>query len=471
MVESTPTSRRETLAALGAAVSAAGTGVGLAGCLQADPPAEEPSETLTVGVLQPLSTPGQVYGEQGLSGFLTGLAHKTGGEPRPLEPGEYTYVLDGVSEDGTDRETGSEAGSETETGTGTAAEIDVLVRDTEFAATTAVDRASELITQDGADVLYGVANTAAVSRLRTAILAEFDVPLVVCPAGSAALTRDTAQCHPQLFRTTAHAGMDATGSAAYLTDADTTRVGLVVTDDEFGETVREHYETAFARADGETEIVSDRTVATDAESVDWSRVLETATAADVEVLVAGVTDTGVATLTARCLSERPPFRLQASFGSRPALQALTAAIDDPTALSETRVGPFVSRYHWNQYDNPINDAFVRDHLAAYDRLPDLFTAGGFVAASGLVQALETTAPDPTGITETLRGMTIAETPKGTDAYSFRRRDNQARSPVTIAPLVASDEPGRPATIGPGQPVERVSGDRTLPEVDQSCDLR
>jgi len=131
----------------------------------------------------------------------------------------------------------------------------------------------------------------------------------------------------------------------------------------------------------------------------------------------------------------------------------------------------VSRYHWNQYDNPVNDAFVELHESAYGELPDLFTAGGFVAASAFVQALETAAPTAGEVAETLRGMAVAETPKGPEAYAFRRRDNQARSPVTIAPLSVTGEPEAPAAIGPGEPVMRIGGDRALPETEQSCDLR
>lgn len=445
MPESVPITRRETLAALGAA--------GLAGCLEAPATTTEIPDRLTVGVLQPLSTPGRAYGEQGLSGFLTGLAYETDGEPGPLEPGEYGYTLAATDADAEDTA------------------IDVRVRDTEFTATTAVDQASELVTQEGADVLYGIANAGGVASVREAVVTEFDVPLIVSPAGSAALTREAGQCHPQVFRTTAHAGMAARAGAAYLADGDVDRIGLVVTDGEFGETVRDAYRAAAAGEEGGTvEIVGEQTVATDAETVDWARVLERAGETDPEVVVAGVTDAGVAALTERTLREQPSFGLQASFGSGPGLRELAAAVEDPGAVSGA-VGPFVSRYHWNQYDNPVNDAFIERHESAYGELPDLFTAGSFVAASALVQALETAAPTAGEVAETLRGMTVAETPKGPEAYAFRRRDNQARSPVTIAPLAATDEPGAPAAVGPGEPVARIAGDRALPEAEQSCDLR
>jgi amino acid/amide ABC transporter substrate-binding protein, HAAT family (TC 3.A.1.4.-) len=60
-------------------------------------------------------------------------------------------------------------------------------------------------------------------------------------------------------------------------------------------------------------------------------------------------------------------------------------------------------------------------------------------------------------------MTVTETPKGHNAYAFRERDNQARSPVTIAPLATGDASDRPTLVGPGEPVARIAGRRLFPD--------
>jgi branched-chain amino acid transport system substrate-binding protein len=113
-------------------------------------------------------------------------------------------------------------------------------------------------------------------------------------------------------------------------------------------------------------------------------------------------------------------------------------------IKENEIGPFTTRYHWNQYDNPINDEFVDMYTGAYGKVPDLFTSGTFTAASAIDQGVRASgSTDGPDVAAAMRGMTVQDTPKGEDGYRFQEYNNQARSAMTIAYPVptADDLPG------------------------------
>jgi branched-chain amino acid transport system substrate-binding protein len=143
-------------------------------------------------------------------------------------------------------------------------------------------------------------------------------------------------------------------------------------------------------------------------------------------------------------------------------------------IRDAQLGPFTTRYHWNQYDNEINDAFVESYTSTYGKVPDLFTSGTFAAASSIAQAVETGgSTEGADIAAEMRGMTIAETPKGEDAYTYQEYNNQARSAMTVAYPVPNDEESWNAPIKPGEPLARIPAEQTtLPadDPDMNCSL-
>ena len=156
---------------------------------------------------------------------------------------------------------------------------------------------------------------------------------------------------------------------------------------------------------------------------------------------------------------------------------LQNVLGDPLTAEKIRnsnLGPFTTRYHWNQYDNEINNQFVENHAATYDVVPDLFTSGAFTAASAVVQAVESEGEvSRDAIVSGMRGMTVDDTPKGEGAYTFQEYNNQARSQMTVAnvEVTPDDQENWPAPIMPGSPVETVPAeDVTIPASEISCDL-
>ena len=158
-------------------------------------------------------------------------------------------------------------------------------------------------------------------------------------------------------------------------------------------------------------------------------------------------------------------------------RALNSEFDELTAeriQEEANIRGLTSRYYWNQYDNPINDKFVSSFEEDYGTLPAMFAGGTFAAGSEVAQAVEETgSQDPDDIAQEMRGMTIQESPKGEGAYVFQEHNNQAKSPMTIANLVPTEEENWGADVMPGEPLMTVGADEAaLPEDDpeMTCDL-
>jgi branched-chain amino acid transport system substrate-binding protein len=107
-------------------------------------------------------------------------------------------------------------------------------------------------------------------------------------------------------------------------------------------------------------------------------------------------------------------------------------------------------------------------------VPDLFTSGAFTAASAVIQAMnEEGEVSADAVVSGMTGMTVTDTPKGENGYSFQEYNNQARSEMTVAPVTVTPESQEnwPAAIQPGAPTQRVSADDvTIPAEDVSCDL-
>lgn len=79
-------------------------------------------------------------------------------------------------------------------------------------------------------------------------------------------------------------------------------------------------------------------------------------------------------------------------------------------------------------NNPMNDWMVRRHMEDHGFAADIFTSGGFAAASAIITALERTGgnTDARTLINTMRGMQF-ESPTGT--RYFRAEDHQAMQPL------------------------------------------
>ena len=416
------------------------------------------SGTFKIGVLQDFSGVLPAYGAQGTTGFYSGLAYKADSDPLgsdAVDEGDYEYEVGDVT-------------------------IELAVRDTQWDPSQSQQLAEDLATSEEVDMLYGVGNSNGANRVISQVVDRANIPYIPGPAASAAITNDSETCRDLVFRANENTAMDARSGGVYIAEqTDVERVALFGADEAFGRSVVNNYQ-AVLEANG-VEIVEQRFVPSD--YAEWDGLLDQAEQADAQGLVGGFTASALVPFGRSFLQGDYGMQLFGGFASRVTLNVLGDTLSSTLGdnftnqgLSDAEFGPFTTRYHWNQYDNSINDAFIDMHTDAYDVVPDLFTSGAFTAASSIVQAIEQAGEASSdAVVEAMTGMTVADTPKGEDGYMYQEYNNQARSDMTIAPVEVTTEEGDdqswPAAIKPGEPIETVPADQvTTPASEMSCDL-
>ncbi len=442
--------RRRVLESAGAAGIA-----GLAGCTGGVGGGGSASGTVKIGVLQPLSGDLKYYGQQSLWGFLSGLAYKAGDDPADVSTtGEHTVSVGDV-------------------------EYELLVRDTQFSADEAQSLATTLVQDDEVDLLFGCASSGAASRVSTTVAQTADVPYVAGPAASAGITASSETCAENVFRASENTAMDARSGGKYVAqETDVSSVYLFGADYSFGRAVVNNYRTVL-ESEG-VEIVGEKFVPQG--YTEWEGLLDNAQSAGAEGIVGGFTVATLPALFTSFLSGDYDYRVFGGFATQITNsivgQTLQKVLGEPLTaekIESAKLGPFTTRYHWNQYDNEVNSTFVDGYTSTYGVVPDLFTSGTFTAASAVAQAVEESgSTDGADVAEAMRGMTVTDTPKGEDGYAFQEYDNQARSSMTVAnPVPTTDEwtDSWDAAVMPGEPLATIPGEEaTVPSEGVDCSL-
>jgi branched-chain amino acid transport system substrate-binding protein len=406
------------------------------------------SGTVKIGVLQPVSGDLKYYGQQALWGFYSGLAYKAGTDPIPeASTGTKSVDVDGVT-------------------------YELHVRDTKFSQDTAQQLATDLVQNEEVDMLFGCTSSGAASTVVKTVVKQAQVPMMVGPAASADITSSSETCGNLVFRASENTAMDARSGGKYVAqETDVSKVYLFGADYSFGKAVVNNYKSVLQNEG--VEIVGEKFVPQGYS--EWEGLLDNAASEGAEGIVGGFTVATLPQLFTSYLNGDYDYRVFGGFATEITNgvvgQTLQKALGKPLTeekLSGTEVGPFTTRYHWNQYDNEINTAFVDSYTQAYGKVPDLFTSGTFTAASAIVQAVQNSgSTEGADIAEALKGMTVADTPKGTDAYTFQTYNNQARSAMTVAnPVPTTDEWADQwgAAVMPSEPVARIGKDQTtVPE--------
>jgi len=426
----------------------------IAGCAVGDD--DDTSASLSIGILQDFSGPLPQYGAQGTAGFYSGLAHKADDDPLQsdsVDAGEYEYTVGDT-------------------------DIELLVRDTQFDPQEAQPLAEDLTTEDDVDLLFGVGNSGGAQRVITQVVERSDVPYIMGPAASAGLTANDETCREQVFRANENTAMDARSGGVYIAEStDVDQMALFGADDTFGQSVINNYRNVLESRG--VDIVLERSVSSGQQ--EWEGLLEDAENQGAQGMVGGFTAATLPYFATEFLTGDYDLQLFGGFASRVTLGVVGSTLQDILGddftnedIANANFGPFTTRYHWNQYDNEINDAFIDRHTDAYSVVPDLFTSGAFTAASAVIQAVEEEGEGSReALISGLRGMTVTETPKGENGYTFQEYNNQARSQMTVADVEVTpdDQDFWPAAIQPSEPVETVAAeDVTIPASDMSCDL-
>jgi branched-chain amino acid transport system substrate-binding protein len=461
-------SRRRWLTALGATGAA-----GLAGCTGGDGGQEtttEDGDTTTesgmtetttktttqsnasgkvkIGVLQPTSGSIKYYGQQSLWGFYSGLAYK--GDTDPIESGS------------------------TGTYTATVGDVDyeLVVRDTGFQASKAQSLATRLVQDEEVDMLFGCASSGAANRVIKTVVKQAQVPYMAGPAASADITASSETCGNLVFRASENTAMDARSGGKYVANqTDVSKVYLFGADYSFGKAVVNNYEQVLE--DEGVEIVGKKFVPQG--HSEWKGLLDNASEAGAEGIVGGFTVNTLPKLFTAFLNGSYDYRVFGGFATQITNsvvgQTLQKALGKPLTkekIQNANLGPFTTRYHWNQYDNEINSEFVDTYTSTYGVVPDLFTSGTFTAASAIAQAVtESGSTEGADIAEALSGMTVTDTPKGKNGYTFQSYNNQARSAMTVADVVPTTDEWSDswkAAVMPSEPLATIDAeDATIPK--------
>lgn len=447
------TSRRKVLGTLGASGA-----FGLAGCLGGDeePDGEgsDPDGTVSIGIIQPMSGDLEYYGEQGWGGFLAGLAYKAGEDILEVDsPGEEEVTIGDVT-------------------------YELQFEDTEFVPDQAQTVAEDLV-NDGVDILYGCSSSDAARQVINTVTQPSETLSIFGPAADADITNSAENCHDMVFRAHENAAFDAESGGRYVAqETDVETVFMTGAETAFGRSVVSQWTRVFE--DEGLEIVGEEFVPPG--QSEWDGIFDTIEDSGADAVLGGFT---FLTLPAFLEAAIPrDVRILGAFATLitngPLGDVIQGALGEGFTAEDIRdaqIGPLMTRYHWTQYDNEINDAFIDLYTDGYGTVPDLFTSGSFTAASAIVQAVEESgSTDPDDIAEAMRGMTVTDTPKGENAYEFQALNNQATSPMTVAdPVPTSEEwaDAWPALIMPDEPLRTY--DRQLMEADPdddgvSCDL-
>ncbi|GAB3419431.1 substrate-binding domain-containing protein [Haloparvum alkalitolerans] len=411
----------------------------------------EVSGTLTVGVLQPLTGDLEYYGLQSLWGFLSGLAYKFDQEPLAVESAGVETI---------------EAGDLT---------VELHIEDSGFAADQAQSVATDLVEDVGVDVLFGTASSGAARRVIETVAIPSSTPFVAGPAAAADFTADSDTCSEYVFRASENTVMDARSGGRYVArETEVESVYIMAADYSFGRSVAANYRDVL-ESEG-VEIAGEQFVPQGYS--EFEGLYENAVDAGADAVIGGFTVATLPTFLSVGLEGGYDLRLFGGFATQISVNAIGGVAqrvlgEDLTEqdLKDAKLGPFTTRYHWNQYDNEINDAFVDMYTDAYGVVPDLFTSGTFTAASSIVQAVEASgSTDGADIAAEMRGMTVAETPKGEGGYVYQEYNNQARSEMTVSYPVPNTEENWDAALMPGEPVARIGMDEvTLPADDENMD--
>jgi len=416
---------------------------------------------VTVGVIQPYSGLVGYWGEMSTWGFVSGLAQVYGDDPGEVEASDGKTV----TFEAEDRS------------------YELILRGTELNPTTAQDAATDLVTEQGVDVLFGGISSDAVTRVIENVAKPTDTTYVVGASSGIGIVANQATCGRKVFRASEYTGMEARAEAKYIGDeTETETIYLIGPDNVFGRSFARTYTTAL-EANG-VEVVGERFVP--AGFSEFRGILEDI---DEQADALGINFTAdtlpnfLPTFVSGNVSGAFDLRGYAAFPGRTAMNLIASSLqsefDEITeeAVEEANIGGLASRYHWNQYDNPMNDEFVPAYTEAYGTLPDFFTSGSFAAASAIAQAVEGTgSTDGDDIADEMYGMTVDETPKGEGGYVFQEHNNQAKSEMTIARIVPNEESQEDwnAPIMPSEPVARISADEAAVPADDpemECDLR
>ena len=307
-------------------------------------------EELVIGLMTDKSGALAIYGPSQTQGFYLGLEYATGG----------TMEVAGRP-------------------------IRVVEKDNSSDPDTAVQQARELIEAEGADILIGnISSSAALATIPVA--EENNIIFIAEPAAAPQITGDN--FGPNTFRTSRTSYQDALVMGNGLLELGDTFV-QIAPDNAFGIGSACSFYAVVSAGGGE--FVEDDgtncgTVYAPIETTDFTSYINQLLDSDAEVLIVTWAGAGFA----------PMFQQMSQLGVFDDMVVGTGVGDNQTLAAgyADAIGVVgVQVYHYTLPDNEINDWLVERHMEEYGTPPDLWAAGGMMAAIMAVEGLEATNGD------------------------------------------------------------------------------
>lgn len=366
-------------------------------------PAEETGEQpfageeLVIGLMTDKSGALAIYGPSQTNGFYLGLEYATGG----------TMEVAGRP-------------------------IVVVEKDNSSDPDTGVQQARELIEAEGADILVGnISSSVALATIPVA--EENNVILIAEPAAAPQITAENFS--PNSFRTSRTSYQDAMVMGNGLLELGDTFI-QIAPDNAFGIGSACSFYAVVSAGGGE--FVNDDgsncgTVYAPIESTDFTSYINQLLDSEADVLIVTWAGAGFA----------PMFQQMSQLGVFDEMVVGTGVGDNQTLAAgyADAIGVVgVQVYHYSLPDNEINDWLVERHMEEYGTPPDLWAAGGMMAAIMVVEGLEASNGDASA--DVLRAVYednfSFEGPKGT--VTIRPEDHVALQNLYFVRVTNVDDP-------------------------------
>lgn len=352
------------------------------------------SGPIKIGVITDLSKNLKYYGEMQVNGLKAGIDYATNG----------TFMVNGRT-------------------------IEILPpKDDEGNPEKGAQLARELIEKDGADILQCCASSS-VALAVIEVAAQYQRIVMIDPAASPAITGTN--FNPYVFRTGRNTFQDAATAGPYLVQNVGKDFIQIAPDNDFGKGSAASWRKVIGDAGGTW--VSDD-VLIPADTTDFTPYLQKVLDSPAKVLFVTWAGASFGALFKQ-MQEQGIFEektVSTGFGDNASLpQVYQNAIDSVGMIA----------YHYTLPKTKANDWLVAYYQKTFNRVPDLFDAGGMAAGIALVEGLNVTKGDPTAISmiAALEGMSF-EGPKGT--YTLRKEDHQALQPMYMVRLKNITDPDK-----------------------------
>lgn len=347
---------------------------------------------IKIGVITDMSKNLKYYGQMQYEGLMAGLAFATDGT---MEVGGKKIEVVGPRDDEGNPEKGAQV-------------------------------ARELIEKDGVDLLQCCASSS-VALAVIEVARQYEKVAMIDPAASPAITGTN--FNKYVFRTGRNTFQDAATAGPYLVNNVGKEFVQIAPDNDFGKGSAASWRSVIEGAGG---TFTGDDVLIPADTADFTPYLQKVLDDPGKVLF--VTWAGASFVPLfKQMQEQGIFEektVATGFGDNVSMpQVYTNAVGSVGMIA----------YHYSLPKTEANDFLVKYHQENYNRLPDLFDAGGMAAGIALVEGLKKTNGDPSAepMIAALEGMSF-EGPKGT--YTFRKEDHQALQPMYVVRLLNLNAP-------------------------------